>query len=809
MPKSSRSPSKVNLDRRLPVNPRRHRVPPEQRKRVATACNSCNVRRIKCSGDKPQCEQCKTNPDRTCAYPAPIERVSVSKSEYDSLRALNDQIQSLKSQLGMQDFKTEDDAMAASPSEGIPLDPMFMDILHRNPNMLSPLCTVSSPSSSSRAENAGGGEEPPEDERESGSNRTLEGGRMLYDVDGTARYLGKTSGATFLDTLKDFMSTSSQLVALDTKFLGSRGHYQTFDSRPLPMPPDDLLQPQQLPPRGEIVHMLKMLRNFVVDGGGMFQCGGILYWPLDDLKTLQSPDAMQIDVDAPPRRPAAHAHRHLALYHTAFALATMLDLTEPGSKVPGRLGESHYAKAYKILGNPLDITSYTTDDVPALTMMALYLIENNRRDSAYICISTAMHLSIMHGVHRGSAVTEKERRTFWTLYILDRWLSCLMGRPPTVSDDAIKLQLPRDSPGLPPAAGLRAHVELSRISDYIVHSSYRVTQPIEDAPGQALQHVETAQSLLKEWQQRLPDCLKAPQGGFSPDILGVDNLSLNLKQDYGNARDYDRAFCSLHMTHNQLFILTVRPAFLAAVRKVVAGKFLTRFSPSGGEHPEWSVEESSHVQRLRECSESARVNLWLAKRVRMLLSPKEKLLIQELHHVFNAAIILMMHHIVFLNLRTNDPELIDFAISVFNTEASTGSDYAIDCARVLPDLRELAKKLREAVHDHQQAGAHGVAVPHTNAPYEARYSDAMAVQFMRFPGSGHGHGPSHDMGHGVVRGIPPGLVAERPAVVSLVSGHIHPGAMSAPSGRILEELRGWRQLDDLGLYTDPRCMVDA
>lgn len=768
---------------------------------MATACNSCNVRRIKCSGDKPQCEQCKTNPDRTCAYPAPIERVSVSKSEYDSLRALNDQIQSLKSQMGIHDFKVEDDAMAASPSEGSPLDPALIDMLSRQPAMLSPLCTVSSPSSSSRADNTAVGEESPEDERESGGNRTLEGGRMLYDVDGTARYLGKTSGATFLDTLKDFMSTSSRLVAMDTRFLGSRGHYQTFDSRPLPMPPDDLLQPLQLPPVDEMTRMLNILRNFVLDGSdGKFRCGGIFYWPLEDANTLQSPDSMQIDVDSAPRRPAAHPHRRLALYHTAFALATMLDLTEPNSKVQGRLGETFYAKAYKMLGNPLDITSYATDDVPALTMMALYLIENNRRDSAYICISMAMHLSIMHGVHRGSAVTEKERRTFWTLYILDRWLSCLMGRPPTISDDAIKLQLPQDSRGLPPAAGLRAHVELSRISDYIVHNSYRVTHANEDGPGHALQHVEAAQTLLKEWQRKLPECLKAPEGGFSPDILGVDNLSLNMKQDYGNTSDYDRAFCSLHMTHNQLFILTVRPAFLAAVRKIVAGKFLPRFSQSGGQHPEWSVEESSHAQRLRECSESARVNLWLAKRVRMLLSPKEKLLIQELHHVFNAAIILMMHHIVFLNLRTNDPELIDFAISVFNTEALTGSDYAIDCAKVLPDLRELAKKLREAVHDHQQAGAQVAAAPHTSAAFEARYSDAMDVQFKGFPGT---HGLGHGMGHGIVHGMTPGLVPEHAPVISVVGAHMQP----VPA--VIQQLQVWQNSGESELYGNARVMVDA
>ncbi|KAK1754110.1 hypothetical protein QBC47DRAFT_385700 [Echria macrotheca] len=62
-----------------------------------------------------------------------------------------------------------------------------------------------------------------------------------------------------------------------------------------------------------------------------------------------------------------------------------------------------------------------------------------------------------------------------------------MGRIPSIWDEAIKLPLPRDirllpfsdafiltlRSGLPPAAGLKANVELSYISNFIVHSSYR------------------------------------------------------------------------------------------------------------------------------------------------------------------------------------------------------------------------------------------------------------------------------------------------------------------------------------------------
>lgn len=66
-------------------------------------------------------------------------------------------------------------------------------------------------------------------------------GRFLADDDGTERYLGETSGATFLDHLKTFMR---QMVSLSfqpdlgegSSFVTSIGRYQTFDSRPLANP---------------------------------------------------------------------------------------------------------------------------------------------------------------------------------------------------------------------------------------------------------------------------------------------------------------------------------------------------------------------------------------------------------------------------------------------------------------------------------------------------------------------------------------------------------------------------------------------
>lgn len=122
-------------------------------------------------------------------------------------------------------------------------------------------------------------------------------------------------------------------------------------------------------------------------------------------------------------------------------------------------GDSHYFKrALLLLGNPL-VETFTLNDVPVLAMMAFYLIEVNRRDAAYskhvrtikhrhgittaVYVSLAVHIAMIHGAFRKSS-DESSKRKFWTLYILDRWLSVLMGRPPCIPDEAVCLDMPAD-----------------------------------------------------------------------------------------------------------------------------------------------------------------------------------------------------------------------------------------------------------------------------------------------------------------------------------------------------------------------------
>ncbi|KAK1754073.1 hypothetical protein QBC47DRAFT_302917 [Echria macrotheca] len=598
-----RLPLRKTCDR-LPANPRRKKVAPEERKRVATACNQCNVRRIKCTGNQP-CAQCAAS-KRDCRYPELLEKATVIKRELDGL---------VREHL----------------------------VLKRNLGL------------------------PPELGRGLDSIKEAIGGMMLVGGDVAYRFHGNTSGATFLDTIKDFVITSAALLSEENtpSFTQTVGSYLTLDSWPLILPDDQDVDPLDVPPPAQAAEMLKAVRDALTDGNGSYLCGGILYWPLGDL------DSVLTSVSR------GQSQRQLALFHAAFAYATLLEGSGCRSRGEGQCGEMFYARACKLLGSLLDVHLYSIKDVPALTLLALYHIEGDRRDSASAFLGAAINICHLYDIGRGSSVDPVDQRSFWTLYLTDAiWLSCLMGRP-SIWDEAIKLPLPCDIGGFPPVAGLKANVELSHISNFIVHNSCRGGHLAsgDDQKQDLPDGIRNAQRLLQRWKEMIPTDMVLRMSedlDSSEPIEGVENL--------------DRALCSLHMAYNQLVILIFRPAFLSAVRKAVAAGFL------GGSV--FVVGDFGAYNYLRECAQAARANLFLAQ---WLVDNHYKLTLQDLRHVFNAALIIAMYQVIFLNMRTKDTERISFALRVFDTEKTKNTD-AVDCYQVLYNISGLVGKLRPIIH---------------------------------------------------------------------------------------------------------------
>lgn len=460
--------------------------------RALRSCNNCNLRRIRCSGQQP-CLQCD-KASRDCQYPATVEKVSLPRSQLDELKSECSTLAKCLEMLVPDGAQRQN--LVARASAGL-----LGDIANLH-DMVVP-----------------SGDQDRKDSPASSSD-----GRTLSDHEDAARHLMSTSGAAFLDLVEEFVATIITLVwpiriPAAARFSESLGRYRTFDSRPLGLSYD--VEPTWLPGRTEMEAMLTQLSYFVQDGNGEYPSGGLYYWGSLDPAWAESSDLASFPYEAP-------TLRRLALYQAALATACLLRSPANRANTPHR-GEVFFARAKILLGNPLDVARSPATDLSVWAMAALYLVELNQRDAAYMYASTGVRIAVMHGVHQGRAADERTKRSFWTLYVVDRWLGVVMGWPPAIGDDAVQLPLPQETQGLPPACGLKAHVELARIAGSIVYNTYRVAPA-----GQRISNVSVRTSeavdMLADWLAKLP-----------PELRLDDQQT-----------SQDKACCELHMGYNQV-----------------------------------------------------------------------------------------------------------------------------------------------------------------------------------------------------------------------------------------------------------------
>ena len=106
-----------------------------------------------------------------------------------------------------------------------------------------------------------------------------------------------------------------------------------------------------------------------------------------------------------------------------------------GNTQPFQPGMTFFARAKTLMVNPSDAPSIST--LRTLSMLSYFLLSANRWEAAYLHIGLSVRLAVANGLHRRrnsndiAGLTEVEvqikrreeedrKRTFWTIYILDR-----------------------------------------------------------------------------------------------------------------------------------------------------------------------------------------------------------------------------------------------------------------------------------------------------------------------------------------------------------------------------------------------------
>ncbi|KAM3540928.1 hypothetical protein ARSEF1564_006168 [Beauveria bassiana] len=145
--------------------------------------------------------------------------------------------------------------------------------------------------------------------------------------------------------------------------------------------------------------------------------------------------------------------------------------------------------------------------VETLALVGYFLQNMNKRDAAFQFIGRALRMAISLGLHHEvesisasssftpqevlaeDAAKEHRRRTWWSVYSLDRILSVKSGNPITIQDEDIGVWLPsrlHSEPEYCPAIVLRQYTNLSRILGEIHKKIYHRTNKNQTKSGKTL-----------------------------------------------------------------------------------------------------------------------------------------------------------------------------------------------------------------------------------------------------------------------------------------------------------------------------------
>lgn len=250
---------------------------------------------------------------------------------------------------------------------------------------------------------------------------------------------------------------------------------------------------------------------------------------------------------------------------------------------------------------------------------------------------------------------------------------------------------------MPPCIGLCANIELARISGFIVREIYGIA-PRRPRTATYQTNTDTALKMLDDWHSQLPS-------------------QLQLQTDQALR---DPACCTLHMSYNQLILLTTRPMFFARIKRVVAQRTYHELSSS---------DIIMHETYTRTCTEAAERNMKLA---RLLQATGSSWLQSGLHFLFNAAVALLLSRISSAYDDKNETNAatesaraaeIAFAIRVFEQEAEMGTNYPADCCRVLQGLNALSDRCVFTRCDSNTQQRSHIQAYHTSDPHSLTTGD--------------------------------------------------------------------------------------
>ncbi|TDZ19816.1 putative transcriptional regulatory protein [Colletotrichum orbiculare MAFF 240422] len=201
--------------------------------------------------------------------------------------------------------------------------------------------------------------------------------------------------------------------------------------------------------------------------------------------------------------------------------ATLVQLTQRG---PSFSPESLYVTALQHISAARE--SRTVQNIEAMTLLVVFHLRSTSSHGLWYMIGLAMRTSIDLGLHRAAherglpeAVVQRRRRLFWSVYSLERTIAISLGRPLSIANSQIDVELPHTAiDSDPSAAATKGNdialavvlFKLRRIESQIHQSIYRMDKPLDALRSK----VDRLYQQLREWRLELSQLMPTTH----PDI---------------------------------------------------------------------------------------------------------------------------------------------------------------------------------------------------------------------------------------------------------------------------------------------------
>ncbi|KAI5926861.1 hypothetical protein F4810DRAFT_492398 [Camillea tinctor] len=491
-------------------------------KRSSNACTRCRKQKIKCSGSPP-CETCSKR-NRVCVFDERDNKIIVTQGYISDLQSKIALLE--RNQAGSESSPTLVESTRDDSDKG------FNNTIQV------------APENSLLSENAAQGRS-----RRSASSELMSES-MDEDITNPlaaspSTYMAATNGRTFYLGTSSNWSFSGRVLRVVHEHVYQRplpASYLLFDGAAYDLKWDGLRWPQGpstnvvIPSLDHAIYLINAVK---------FRCGQLFHLFDEDDFMARMHRFYSEGRDQDPAGVTGLWYIHFLL---VLAFGQAITLSKAVERRPA--GADYFVYALQHLP---DITALGHDPMMSaevLCCIALYLQSVDHRNSAHVFIGQATRIALVYGMHTempildlGEQHVQRCRRIWWTVYVLDRQMTSLMGLPQSVRDEDIETKIPTFQGSTQRTVALSMQIRLSRIIAEINASIY-------GASGRLNQKFLTSTKAALENIAGLADELRC-------------SLPLRLNQ---SGHGVSRVSAYLHLLYNQCIVLATRPLMFCCLK---------------------------------------------------------------------------------------------------------------------------------------------------------------------------------------------------------------------------------------------------